>query len=291
MVRATLLFAKVHREVLLMHGLPGFALSREETIFSCMKVFMLEHGQQQETSVEEVFRDTIVGRLMEDLLAPFTVASNMPFSASPSNSAPSLEEVAKSFLGSGTPFYQYYTDFVGLYDSISFSHPLFARLLLPPLAMRYPTDYRKYLWADFSHVLRTIKVPLEASISADLREYLWPAESNPEVMSAYLRALVKGQAEGLMYLVAVHHVTCSIWPDLRGSSATEDEKAIKLLQVVVSQANPVVMKDIVFYRQTRETLVVPPTCFEGFDGVREIRRLFAERCGPAVVNRLAALLE
>lgn len=288
MVRATLLLAKIHAEVLLLHGLSAFALTREETVFSCMKVFMLEHGQQQETSVEEVFRDTIVGRFMEDLLAPFIVSST----SLTSDTGASLEEVAKPFLGSGTPFYQYYTDFVGLYDSISFSHPVFARLLIPPLSMRYPADYRKYLWADFSHVVRTIKTPVEAIISADVREYLWPIETNPEVTSAYLRALVKGQTEGFMHVVAVHHIACGIWPDLKGESAAEyDEKAVKLLQAVASQANPTVIKDVVSYTQAKDALVLPPACFEGLDGIKELRKSFAQRCGPAVMNRLITLLD
>lgn len=289
MVRATVLLAKVHREILLLHGLQIFALSREETIFSCMKVFMLEHGQQQDTSAEEVFRDTVVGRLMEDLLAPFTFVAALSLPA-PRPEGPSLEEVGTSFLGSGTPFYQYYTDFVGLYDSISFGHPLFSRLLLPPLAMRYPTDYRKCLWADFHQIVRTIKTPLEAVVSADIREYLWPIETDPEIISAYLRALAKGATQGpFVHLVAVHHVACNIWSDL--GHVVVGEKAVRLLQAIVLQASPAVIKDVAAYHQTMEKLVLPPACFEGLDEAKESRRALVQLAGSAVRDRLGSLLD
>lgn len=289
-VRASLLLTQVHREVLLHHGLAGFSLARDEVVFSCMKVFMLEHGQQQETSVDEVFRDAVVGQLMEDLLAPFafSAASSSPAPQALA-SGPQLEEVAKAFLGSGTPFYQYYTDFVALYDAISFSHPLFARLLLPPLSMRYSSDYRKYLWADYAHVLRTVRTPIDAVLSPDIREFLWPVEDNPEVLSAYLRALVKGHTDGFTHLVAVHHVACSIWPDLRNDD--KDQKAVKLLQVVASQAGPQALKDIVSYRQRPDALVLPPVCFVGLEEVKEARKAFAQRAGTAVMDRLSLLLE
>ena len=95
-----------------------------------------------------------------------------------------------------------------------------------------------------------------------------------------------------MYFVAVHHVACGIWPDLRddAGAAEGEEKAVKLLQVVVSQGSPSMIKDVVSYRQKRETLVLPPACFE-LDDVKDIRRSFVQRCGPAVTTRLSMLLE
>ena len=69
-----------------------------------------------------------------------------------------LEFVAARFLGPGTVFYQYYTDSVHLYDAISFGHPAFAKFLLIPTSMEYPTDYRNTSWGDYGHVLRTVDV-------------------------------------------------------------------------------------------------------------------------------------
>ncbi|KAI0345577.1 hypothetical protein BDW22DRAFT_1353080 [Trametopsis cervina] len=289
--RATLLLAKIHRHALMAYQLDTFALTREETVFNCMKVFMLEHEQQQETSIQEVFRDATVNRLLEDVLEPFTIAAAM---SRPTNSsvtqAPSssLEDVSQRFLGAGTPFYQYYTDFVALYDSISFSHPLFSRLLLPAISMRYPADFRKYLWADYSQVLRTVRVPIESVIAAGLHEYMWPLETNPEVLAAYLRALVKGNTDGILRLIATHHIACNIWPDLRGN-IDGDERSVKLLQAVVGQAGFDTIKDVASYYQTLQDPLLPPACFTGLQKEKESRRLFAEKCGVGVRDRLQVL--
>ncbi|KAI0671182.1 hypothetical protein C8Q78DRAFT_974610 [Trametes maxima] len=291
-VRAALLFIRVSQEVLRFHRLNTFLMSREEIAFGCMKVFMLEHGQQQDDSQEEVFRDTTVERFMEDLLVPFSASASEKTLHTPPPSihaSDSIDIVAKRFLGSAVPFYQWYTDFVGLYDAISFAHPTFARLLLPPLSMRYPVDYRKYLWADYNHVMRTIRVPPEAVITGSIAEYLWPVETDVEVVGAYLKALVKGSLDGFVRLVAVHHVACRIWPDL--GSDTE-EKAQKLLQAIVGQGNLEVVRDVVLYRQNRQgNILLPPACFEQQGDWRGARLAFAVKCGEMYRERLKTLLE
>lgn len=258
--RASLLLARVVRKVLQSQGLNAFSVTREEAVFACMKVFMLEHGQQHNDSTEEVFRDKVVGQFMDDLVAPFAAsASPSSLSLPASRSTQSLERVATRFLVSGTSFYQFYTDFVALYDAISFSHPLFGRLLLPPTSMRYPVDYRKFLWADYAQILKTIGTPIEAILTDNLGEYLWPVETDAEVVGAYLRALVKGLPEGFLRFVAVHHVACNIWQDL---SNIVEEKAQKLLKAVVYQGSFDVVRDVMCYSQVREgTVILPPECF------------------------------
>jgi RNA polymerase II-associated protein 1 len=57
----------------------------------------------------------------------FTEGGTVPV---PSTSQEDLEKVAARFLSASVAFYQFYTDFVALYDAISFSHSLFGRLLL-----------------------------------------------------------------------------------------------------------------------------------------------------------------
>ena len=261
-VRATLLLSRIAQQVLQLHGLQTFSMTREEVVFTCMKVFMLEHGQQHSDSAEEVFRDKIVGQLMDDLVAPL-VAGTSPSSLTLPVSTPStqtLEGVAARFLGSGTPFYQFYTDFVALYDAISFSHPLFGRLLLPPTSMQYPIDYRKYIWVDYAHILKTISTPIETVLSDSLGEYLWPVEIDAEVVAAYLRALVKGLPDGFLRFVAVHHVACNIWRDL---SDVVEERAQKLLKAVVDQGSFDAVREVVCYRQVRQgKIVLPPDCFQ-----------------------------
>ncbi|KAK7689958.1 hypothetical protein QCA50_006598 [Cerrena zonata] len=276
-VRATLLLVRVQREVLLRNGLFIPMLSREETVFGCMKVFMLEHEQQQESSSEEVFRDSIVGDFMRALIAPFTISVNH-----------SAEVIVRSL-------HPYPGNFVSLYDSVSFSHPLFAQLLLPPTSMRYPVDYRKYLWVDYGHVLKTIRTPITEAVAESIDEYLYPVETNSEILSAYLRGLAKNKLEGLVRLVAIHHIACNIWADLRTdqeSSVGDKEKSAKLLlQGVVTQGDFDTVKEVVLYKQSREiNLILPPACFEQDGDWKAPRRAFVAQCEDIVIGRLKNLL-
>jgi hypothetical protein len=235
-----------------------------------MKVFMLEHGQQQEYpspatgDEEEVFRDLIVSKLMSDLLAPFTIGATSTSSLSSKLPDIDLEQASLPFLGSGTPFYQFYTDFLALYDAISFSHPIFASLLLPPLALTYPIDYRRILWADFAHVLRTVRTPVDQVIAGDLRDFLYPVEKG-EMIGKYVGSLLQGSVDGFLRLVALHHVACNIWPDLRSEEvgAEQEDVAKKLLKLVVEKGDGRVVREVLRYRQVREEKVIcPPACFE-----------------------------
>ncbi|KAI0251104.1 hypothetical protein BJV78DRAFT_1282814 [Lactifluus subvellereus] len=275
--RATLLLARVVREAVVANGTPTFAMNRAEVTFSCMKVFMLEHGQAQGAPSasgedrEEVFRDGTVGELMEALLLPSRLgASPNGLSASASEGEQDdLELAAARFLGTGTPFFQFYTDFVTLYDGISFGHQLFSELLLPPLAQRYAPDYRKLLYDDTAHVLGTVRTPVERVIGGAAGTFLWPAEPAPQVVGAQLSLLVGRRArvpvEGFVQWMAVHHVAANIWPDLRGDppSPVADERGRKLLQALVHQGEHAVVRQVTLYWQRREgSVVLPPVCFD-----------------------------
>ncbi|KAJ6573827.1 hypothetical protein DFH09DRAFT_382038 [Mycena vulgaris] len=300
--RAALLLTKICRELSSRFSFVDFVLTRDEAVFGCMKVFMLEHGQAQNDSAAEVFRDRVVGQLMDDILAPF--AATVPSSASPSSpvipSPPSqsnLEQVAVAFLGASTPFYQYYTDFVALYDAISFSHPTFARLLLPPISMRYAPDYRRHLWNDFGHVLKTIRTSPADVISADLSEYMWPIETDPQMLGAYLRSLVKVRLQGFLRLVAIHHVAYNIWPDLRERSTEPavlgEDRGARLLKVVLDQGAPEVVSEVLRYRQAREGVVsVQPECFELERDTKRGRLEYVQRVGgDTFARRVEGLLQ
>ena len=322
-MRATLLFVLVSQEVLRYHQLNSVLLSRDETVFSCMKVFMLEHGEEQQaahSADEEVFRDALVSRLMTELLAPLSASASKTTLRTPPPTLPhssdtaaaaqithsaegsniSIDAVAQRFLGRGVPFYQWYTDLVALYHSVSFAHPLFMRVLLPPLAMHYPPDYRRFLWADFAQAVRTLPADV---VTGSVAEYLWPVESEQGVVGAYVGALVRGQLEEPVRFVAVHHVACTIWLDLRSGSGgsgtgsggggwSGQEKAKKLLRAVVDQGGFEAVRDVVLYRQNREgVIVLPLACFKQPGSWRKQRLEFAGRCGEGVRERLRNLLE
>jgi hypothetical protein len=289
-VRASLLLAKIVRELLNRYSLNNFVMTREETVFGCMKVFMLEHEQPQNDSMEEVFRDTVVAKFMDDLLAPFALGASSGTTKYISTGE-DLENVAMRFLGPSTPFYQYYTDFVALYDSISFSHPQFARLLLPPTSMRYAPDYRKHLWGDFGHVLRTIRTPVDQVITGDLQEYLWPIETEGSMLGSYLQALIKGTLDGFVRLIAVHHIACNIWPSL-GGDHHEGDKSTKLLRTVIEQSDGQAVREVLRYQNDRCRVLLPPECFEQDGEWRQARiELIGRWLGEVMQTRLSPLLQ
>lgn len=293
-VRSSLVLTKVVREVLSRYALNDFVIGRDETVFACMKLFMLEHDQPQNDSNEEVFRDSIVERLMDDLLSPFTKPSTRvsPYPTKPSSNVSDLEKVAIRFLGPSTPFFQYYTDFVALFDSVSFSQPLFARLLLPPTSMRYAADYRKHLWGDFGHVLRTIRTPFDQVIAEDFCEYLWPVENDAPMLASYLQVLIKGPLEGFVRLTAVHHIACNIWPDL-DREGHDTQRAGKLLKAITEQGDGLVVREVLRYRQKDQgSLVLPPACYEQTgEWVSARIELIGHHLGVNVKNSLGSLLE
>ncbi|KAJ4473825.1 hypothetical protein J3R30DRAFT_3406671 [Lentinula aciculospora] len=319
-VRGTLALAKVEREVLNRFAssvISVVAVKSEDIVLGCMKVFMLEHGvgtgeskvqSEGGSPLPEVFRDEIVARQMHELLGPYTVkASSLrqikPVSSSTSPSAP-LELASLPLLGTSVPFYQFYTDFLSLYDSISFSHPLFSRLLLPPTSMLYAADYRKLLWSDYSHILRGIRVEVDDVIvgaSGGIEEWLYPVETAPEILGAYLSALIKyGQGlQGFTRLLAVHHVAANIWPDFCmdaqvREAVSDDERRIKLLRVVVEQGGIEVMKEVLRYRQSPQAhqVLLFPRCFEIDEPCRTRRcGLIAQWTSELILERVRGVYE
>ena len=293
--RASLFLTKVIQEALRGFSLRESISSREEAVFGCMKVFMLEHGQSVNDSAEEVFRDAIVERFMEDILRPYVYGGGTV----PLTRQEDLEKVAARFLGSSVPFYQYYTDFVALYDAISFSHPLFGRLLLPPISMRYAPDYRKHLWCDFNHLVKTIRVLPDQVLSSDIREYLYPIETDPQILGSYLNSLLQGKLQDFTRWIALHHVAANIWSDLQeNEEVVNEERASTFLKAVVVRGDDEVVREVVRYRQSSskgaaDPLLLPPSCFDPHSSevVVDSRLGFIMRwMGQNMVDRLKGLL-
>ncbi|KAI6112432.1 hypothetical protein EDD16DRAFT_1163599 [Pisolithus croceorrhizus] len=347
-VRATLLLLQVSRGVLQRWGLSIYALGPAEIVFACMRVCMLEHdvgaGASGTDSSAEVFRDDAVEKLMGWLLDPFTPKRlPTPPPSPPPTVAPTettscllpiptpqnyLELASQTYLRqTHTPFYQFYTDLVALYSAVSFAHPIFGALLLPPLAMRYPSDYRRLVWCEagdgssatadmgngvgaVTEVVRTVRLDLERVVCCglgwpgsncaptfpDVREYLYPIESDGRILGAYLQALLAGRnaSQGFLRLVAIHHIACTVWPDLQrvsqiaedGRSGTEagaDGDTVagfippsvpsqpsgsfggpKLLRLLLNRGDALAVREVLLYRQSPGgAFLWPPSCFEG----------------------------
>ena len=340
-VRATLLLAYVTRTVLIAHGLEGFVHGAGEVVFACMRVCMLEHGVGAGTGGAgmevEVFRDAGVEQLMAWLLEPFTVrgGTGRPHATTPRTCT--LEDASAPYLGS-TPFYQFYTDLVALYGAVSFGHPTFGALMATPLAMDYAVDYRRALWcggdgvssgpssgpghgggAGLGDVVRSVRVPIEDAVctvggGGDPREYLYPIERDVEVLGAYVAALISrdgGGLEGLLRLVAVHHVACTVWGDKEGGeddttrkmteveAKRREEIRVRLLRAVLVRGEADVVRDVALYRQRSQgAFVWPPTCYrggedeeEGIAGRQEARLAFVRQVvGDGAAERVGALL-
>jgi len=225
LVRATLILAQIH----LGQGVNG-QMTRSELLLNLMKVFMLEHGQQTPTNHSEtdLFRDSAISSSLKSLIS----LTLPPLSAPPLRPI-NLEEACISFLGPETPFFQWYTDFLALYESISFSDHSFTQLLFPPLAMTYPVDYRRLFWSEHTSILRGIRlkekdVPLESV--AGLEDYYEPRETDQNVLDGMIRGASRGWLrEGtFLYGVAVHHLAAGIWGDVK-----EEEEVRKGLMIGV----------------------------------------------------------
>ncbi|KAF9231793.1 hypothetical protein BU15DRAFT_68040 [Melanogaster broomeanus] len=62
----------------------------------------------------------------------------------------------------------------------------------------------------------------------DVREYLYPVECDGRLLGAYVQ-----MAQDFRRLVAVHHVACAIWEDLKAQAPTRDASAIRAGDVEV----------------------------------------------------------
>lgn len=242
-------------------------------VYDLIKIFMLEKDNTTSGTVgaeSDLFRDTNIEYSMNQLLLPLTI-SNQPLQVLIPDKRTSNETIERvSSKVSSAPFYRLYTDLVGLFDSISMSHSIFARILLPPLAMSYPIDYRKLLWTDYSHILNTIKTSTENAITdkvgqGALSSYLYPIETDLSVLVAYGQALVSKKVteenNEFLYFIALHHLSLTLF----GDQMNVDHGSIKkLTKAIVGQGGTELVEKLLNYEQVLgegETLSLLPECY------------------------------
>lgn len=296
LARATLSLARIAALTSPSYG------SHTVAVLGCMKVFMLEHGQQDApNTVSDVFRDEGVHA---SLVAILDAASSKGDSVGRVHSP--LEAAAARFLGS-TPFFQFYQDLVALFEAVSFGDAAFARTIVAPLAMNYDVDYRRLVWAE-SEALRSMRwgasgasgssqadigggeggeeggdgVPLE---SRTVDVFFTPLETDRGVLAAYSRALVIGAVREdrapFLVRVAVHHLAGLLW------TGTETERAsprVQLLVTLLAQGSDEVLQRVVAHDVDRSD-------GRGSVGEAEVQRRVDEAArlaGPRAVARLAA---
>ncbi|KAH9006720.1 hypothetical protein EDB84DRAFT_1447560 [Lactarius hengduanensis] len=242
-------------------------MTRAEVTFNCMKVFMLEHGQAQGApsasgeNREEVFRDETVGELMKAFLLPCTLgASPNGLSASAASDEQDDLELARE------PFY---TDLVALYDAVSFGHPLFAALLLPPLAQRYAPDYRKLVYDENRTRARYRAHPCRTRHRRGRR----PPSSGPpnRRRRSWVRNSVCSWAAAHAYR---SRASCTGWRSttsrrIYGQTSAKTRRVLlqmnadaSLLEALVIQGEHTVVREVTLYWQRRKgTVALPPVCF------------------------------
>lgn len=264
-------------------------LNRAETIFACMKVFMLEQDQGQ-LETGEIYRNPLVEKFLRNLLLPFAFRNASKERVPTDFTSDSLELASESYLGKKTPFYQFYTDFLALYDSISFGHHLFAKLLLPPISLSYLPDYRNLFFGEYGHVLRTIDIDPEDVLSSDIKEYLWPIERNSQILGLYLNVLFKYPLRGFLRWFVIHHLAANIWPDLvpEDFSSTRSTELLKAILAQDKGRTPHT-RDILFYHQTREDTILPPQCYNRDSDLLKLRTYVLDKCSVSLEGTLENL--
>ncbi|GJJ07539.1 hypothetical protein Clacol_001741 [Clathrus columnatus] len=276
-VRTTLIFTQVVQQLNKQYPSNLTSLSvmaGSETIFTCMKVFMLEDDQGQ-LETGEVYRDPFVEECLSKLLSPFTLRNANKQTTDFTSG--SLELASRSYLGKRIPFYQFYTNFLALYDSISFSHPLFAKLLLPPLSSSYPRDYRKLFFGDYAHVVPTIRTEPADILSSGIEEYLWPIEQDRQILGFFMNVLFKYSVHGFLRWFIIHHLSANIWSDMHPTLEDFNPNySARLLRAIFSQDKMDTVKNMVLYHQTRANLITPPQCYQPDPKIIEIRKNLLE---------------
>lgn len=267
-------------------------ITRSQILFSCMKIFMLEHNQGTQEG-GEVYRDALVGSLMAKLLQPLRYSSSNVTNTLLSSSNPSLDVVAKEFLGAEQPFFQFYSDFLGLYDSASFGHKLFGELLLVPTSQAYARDFRRLLWGDYSHVLRSVEVEVDQMLcnSNEFKAWLWPVEGHQdgEMLGSYLQALLKHSPSGFPRFVGVHQIACCLWPDIIGEMDDKRQTAAsRVLRAALTSTDSALLRDILHYNQAPEhdEPTLPPQCYKVSPSIIDARLKWAvDVCGEGIRAR------
>lgn len=202
MVRATLTLAS------LVQRFSRQSQSRSTVILNAMKVFLLEGARDVERN-DEMFRDPVVSRLLQEMVAPCL----QPQASLPQTR---LDEVSTSITPAETTFLQIYGDFVQLYDAMSLSDVTFSQLLLVPISQAYPIDYRQLVWSEQPSVLRSVRLSKEQVLqeTGSLASYYEPYEEDPDMLFAYLQALTKQWVtkanQPFLYSVAVHHLAAAV---------------------------------------------------------------------------------
>ncbi|PWN44125.1 hypothetical protein IE81DRAFT_340203 [Ceraceosorus guamensis] len=220
------------------------SMTASELLLAMCKVFLLERDDAPtpqstgDITGRNLFRDKEISGALVQLfeMLPQLVASHAdtnvqmsdevaPFDGTRTRSKTMEEAACKETIA--VPFYQIYTDLLGLYDGLSLGDEAFQRIILAGQSMLYASDYRRLLWIDHAHLLSTFTLQLrDAPLETlhGLQSYLYPAERDPDVLRAFAAALMRGDVTKTrtptLHRIATHHVALAAWAaDAHGDNA------------------------------------------------------------------------
>jgi hypothetical protein len=163
-------------------------------------------------------------------------------------------------------FYDLYSAVLYQYAAVSYGDPLFGCFVLLPLQQCFSSEYRRAVWGEHAVVLRSLAIPLE-QIPIPVENFLFPHETDMELLNLYSRALFTGQIRKqwspLMYLVAVHHLNAYLFLD----SIENEEHHSTLMNSLCLMQEEDTFKDIIMFAGVDVSLQVGfrvhdsiPTC-------------------------------
>lgn len=226
LVRATLFF------LLILERIPSVMqhIPRAVKIHELMKVFLLSSGT--------LLFDVAIATPLDALLRLY-----YPRVLITENGQAEMEPLAFEKIPG---FNAFFSQLVHQFTSVSFGHPLFVRVLWLLLDMRQSSpQYRILLWTELLDSLHFLHLPVE-ELPLGMHRYLYPVESNPEMLRLYELALCRLSHERspVLYKIAVHHLSSHLFAPHPHSLRWE---RVLLLQRLVEEA-PQTIRDLCLYK-------------------------------------------
>ncbi|SPO21097.1 uncharacterized protein UTRI_00574 [Ustilago trichophora] len=259
--------------------------SPEQIMFGVMKVFMLEKdqpdtftdkdsagaSQQKQTGAltgRDLFRDSVISSNLSSLLdiADELVELRQRHRDNASMSTTTLEQWTSMTYGSSSmSSYQFFTDLVGLWDSVSFGDANFARIVMTIANAGcggglfegehgVAVDFRRLVWNDYSDSLRSMP-------SMRVAQWLLSWEDmDADMLEHYCRYLA-GAADvstargSIAWQIAAHHVGAalkSLSPNDaetgKDSRGTQQKRIESILKSLVTAKGEPLLREILAAR-------------------------------------------
>lgn len=156
-------------------------------------------------------------------------------------------------------FFNFFLEFVTEFGSNSFGDENFSACVLLFLRRKEDVIFRKTIWTDLQHLLHLLHPP---SYYPQLEEYLYPLETDVDLLKLYLNSMLEGRessVSSLGYLIPLHHVAMFIFDADR-----RDYDWIKtqfLTDILCKEEKLEVIRDVLLYVPGSSGTVSASTAF------------------------------